>query len=82
MSLTKLSLVGNNLIIPGQGEFGYSDIPAGVGKIFYSVGGRWSQRAKTYVVRSPCVFFMMDGGEGFYRVIKREQLLVTLQNND
>jgi hypothetical protein len=28
MSLTKLSLSGNNLIIPGQGEFGYSDIPA------------------------------------------------------
>ncbi len=27
MSLTKLSLTGNNLIIPGQGEFG-SDIPA------------------------------------------------------
>jgi hypothetical protein len=27
MSLTKLSLAGKNLIIPGQGEFG--DIPAG-----------------------------------------------------
>ncbi len=26
MSLTKLSLAGNNLIIPGQGEFG-GDIP-------------------------------------------------------
>ncbi len=25
-SLTKLSLAGNYLIIPGQGEFGYSDI--------------------------------------------------------
>jgi hypothetical protein len=32
MSLTKLSLAGINLIIPGQGEFG-SDIPAGHGKI-------------------------------------------------
>jgi hypothetical protein len=29
MSLTKLSLAGNNLIIPGQREF---DIPAGDGK--------------------------------------------------
>ncbi len=29
MSLTELSLAGNNLIIPGQGEFGVSDIPAG-----------------------------------------------------
>jgi hypothetical protein len=32
MSLTKLSLAGNNLIIPGQREFGYSDIPSGDGK--------------------------------------------------
>ncbi len=42
MSLTKLSLAGKNLIIPGQGEFGYTDIPAGDGKIAnpfsYSVG--------------------------------------------
>ncbi len=40
MSLTKLSLAGNNLIIPGQGEFGKCDIPPGEGKIanlFYSV---------------------------------------------
>jgi hypothetical protein len=29
----QLSLVGNNLIIPGQGEFAVSDIPAGDGKI-------------------------------------------------
>ena len=39
MSLTKLSLAGNNLIIPGQGEF-VSEIPAGDRKIidlFYSV---------------------------------------------
>jgi hypothetical protein len=38
MSLTKLSLAGNNLIIPGQGEL-VSDIPAGTGKLiaFYSV---------------------------------------------
>jgi hypothetical protein len=39
MSLTKLSLAGNTLVIPGQGEFG-SDSPAGDGKndnIFYSV---------------------------------------------
>ena len=38
MSLTKLSLAGNNLIISGQEEFGY--IQAGDGKIanlFYSV---------------------------------------------
>ncbi len=44
MSLTKLSLGGNNLIIPGQWEFGtVSDIPAEDGKIanlFYSVGVR------------------------------------------
>ncbi len=35
MSLTKLSLDGNNLTIPAQGEFGPwdSDIPAGDGKI-------------------------------------------------
>jgi hypothetical protein len=32
MSLLKLSLAGNNLIFPGQGEFGYSDVPAGEGK--------------------------------------------------
>jgi hypothetical protein len=42
ISLTKLSLVGNNLINPDQGEFTVgSDIPAGDGKIvtfFYSVG--------------------------------------------
>jgi hypothetical protein len=43
MSLTKPSLVGNNFIIPGipdQGEFGYSDIPAGdekIANLFYSV---------------------------------------------
>jgi hypothetical protein len=33
MLLTKLSLAGNPLIIPGQGLFGYSDIPAGDSKI-------------------------------------------------
>jgi hypothetical protein len=33
MPQAKLSLAGNNLIIPGQGEFGVSDIPAGDGKI-------------------------------------------------
>jgi hypothetical protein len=33
MPLTKLSLAGNNLIIPVQGEFGHSDILAGDGKI-------------------------------------------------
>jgi hypothetical protein len=33
MSLTKLSLAGINLFIPGQGEFGNSDIPAGYRKI-------------------------------------------------
>ncbi len=32
MSLTKPSLAGNNLLIPRQGEFGYSDIPAADGK--------------------------------------------------
>jgi hypothetical protein len=31
-SLAKHSLAGNNLIIPGKGEFGYSGIPAGMGK--------------------------------------------------
>jgi hypothetical protein len=37
MSLTKLSLGGNNLVIPAQGEFGslVSDIPAGEGKMAY-----------------------------------------------
>jgi hypothetical protein len=38
ISLSKLFLAGNNLNIPGQGEFG--DIPAGDGKtanLFYSV---------------------------------------------
>jgi hypothetical protein len=33
MSLTKLSLAGNNLIIPGQRESLVSDIPAGDWKI-------------------------------------------------
>ncbi len=33
MSLAKLSLMGNTVIIPGQGEFGYSDILAGDVKI-------------------------------------------------
>jgi hypothetical protein len=41
MSLTKLSLARNNLIIPGQGEFDIlCDFPAGDEKIdnlFYSV---------------------------------------------
>jgi hypothetical protein len=41
MSLTKLSLAGINLTIPGQGEFGMvSSIPSGDGKIdnlFYGV---------------------------------------------
>jgi hypothetical protein len=43
MSLTKLFQVGNNLIVTGQGQFGYSDIPAGDGKIshlFYSVSAK------------------------------------------
>jgi hypothetical protein len=38
LTVTKLSLAGNNIIIPGQGEFGV--IPTGDGKIdilFYSV---------------------------------------------
>ncbi len=41
MSLTKLSLFGNNLIISGHGETLVSDNPARDGKIanlFYSVG--------------------------------------------
>jgi hypothetical protein len=40
MSLAKLFLAGNNLNIPDQGEFSYSDIPAGdrkIGNFFYSV---------------------------------------------
>jgi hypothetical protein len=40
VSVTKLSLAGNYLINPGQGEFGYSNIPTRDGKIanlFYSV---------------------------------------------
>jgi hypothetical protein len=35
-----------------------------------------------YIYTLPLCFFMMDGGEGFYRVIKREQVLVTPQKND
>jgi hypothetical protein len=36
LSLTELSLAGNNLIFPGQGEFDILyDIPAGDGKIDY-----------------------------------------------
>jgi hypothetical protein len=45
MSLIKLSLGGNNLIIPVQGEY-VSDIPDGEGKIdnlFYSVTGPCTQ---------------------------------------
>jgi hypothetical protein len=41
MSLIKLSMAGNNLIIPDWGEFIASDIPAGDRKndnLFYSVG--------------------------------------------
>ncbi len=34
MSPTKLPPAGNNRNIPGQGKFGYSDIPAGDEKIF------------------------------------------------
>jgi hypothetical protein len=41
MSLTKLSLAGNILIITSHGEFGYSDVPAGgdgnIAHLFYSV---------------------------------------------
>jgi hypothetical protein len=40
MSLTKLSLAGNNLIIPGRSESLVSEIPDGGGKIanlFYTV---------------------------------------------
>jgi hypothetical protein len=33
MSFTKLSLGGNNLIIPAQGEFGKADVPAGDGNV-------------------------------------------------
>ncbi len=33
ISLTKISLEENNLIIPAQGESDYSDIPAGDGEI-------------------------------------------------
>jgi hypothetical protein len=60
MSLTKLSLAGNNLIIPGQEEFDYSDIPAGDGKndnLFYSVGiimhigGRGEGEGAVYCLR-------------------------------
>ncbi len=40
MSLTKLSLVGNNLIIPGQGEFGkwHPHLGRKTANLFYSVG--------------------------------------------
>jgi hypothetical protein len=37
MSLTKLSLAGKNSIIPSQGEFGFSNIPAGDERIANSV---------------------------------------------
>ncbi len=41
-----------NQVIPGQGEFGYSDIPAGDGKIdnlFYSVGNSRRPSSRTFV---------------------------------
>jgi hypothetical protein len=38
MSLTKLTLAGNNLINPGQGEFGFSRLGTGKSQtFFYSV---------------------------------------------
>jgi hypothetical protein len=46
MSTTKLSLIGNNLILPGQGDF-VGDIPAGDGKIdnlFYSVFSQYPRK--------------------------------------
>jgi hypothetical protein len=50
MSLTKLSLAGNNLIIPGQEELG-SDLLAGDRKnynLFFTVyvGNWWEVKAK------------------------------------
>jgi hypothetical protein len=60
MSLTKLSLAGTNLIIPGQGEFGISDIPAGDGKtcnLFYSavypLEAKNPYLQKTYITKKP-----------------------------
>jgi hypothetical protein len=53
MSLTKLSLVGNNLIIPGQRESLVSDIPVGdekIANLFYSVGYNcWSMGQPTAI---------------------------------
>jgi hypothetical protein len=49
MSLTKLSLAGNNLIIPAHGESLVSDIQAGGGKIdnvFYSVSRIGKEKIK------------------------------------
>jgi hypothetical protein len=37
MSLTKLSLAGNNLIIPAQEEFGKSRLGAGKSITFFTV---------------------------------------------
>jgi hypothetical protein len=60
MSLTKLSLAGNYLIIPGQGEFG--KLHPGWGRekrkpffnLFYSVGWTWgSLRMKPLVYLYP-----------------------------
>ncbi len=43
MLLTKLSLAGNNLVIPGQKEFGIRNVPAGgrkINKLFLQCSGR------------------------------------------
>jgi hypothetical protein len=55
MSLTKLSLTGNNLIIPSHGEFGK-----------WLLGWGWENRYPFFPVQgSTMVFRNMQGGQKF-----------------
>jgi len=53
MSLTKLSMAGNNLIVPGQEEFGYSDVPAWNAKIVNHFTVYVTQPIRTHNVLYP-----------------------------
>jgi hypothetical protein len=67
MSLTKLSLAGNNLIIPGR-ESLVSVIPAGNGKpltFFYSVKGLQKKAARLLTLTN-CIPFYLLIAEIFY----------------
>ncbi len=86
MSLVTLSMAGNNLIIPGQGEL-VNDIPAGDGKVdnlFYSVlssaqsGNILSVTRQgvggftVYKAESVVDFFLGGGGGGVFMIIKKK----------